>query len=76
MAFTDNSTGSITAWSWSFGDGGTSTARNPVYTYATAGTYTVSLTANSPGGTNTKTQSAYITVSSTTGGGGNNAELP
>ena len=64
VAFTDISTGSITAWSWSFGNGGTSTARNPVYTYPTAGTYTVSLTAQGPGGTNTKTQSAYITVSS------------
>ena len=75
VAFTDTSTGSITTWSWSFGNGVTSTARNPVYTYPTAGTYTVSLTANGPSGTNTKTQSAYITVSSTTSGGGNNAEL-
>jgi PKD repeat protein len=45
--FTDRSTdgdGSVTGWSWTFGDGGTSTARNPSRTYAIAGTYTVTLT--------------------------------
>lgn len=49
---------------WSFGDGGTSTARNPSYTYAAAGTYTVSLTvydtARSLSDVETKT--GYITV--------------
>ncbi|MEW5995100.1 MAG: S8 family serine peptidase, partial [Candidatus Zixiibacteriota bacterium] len=42
--FTDQSTGSPTSWSWDFGDGGTSTAQNPSYTYNSVGTYTVSLT--------------------------------
>jgi PKD repeat protein len=44
--FTDRSTdnGSITARSWSFGDGGTSTATNPTHTYAAAGAYNVTLT--------------------------------
>ncbi len=64
VTFTDTSTGSITAWSWNFGDGSTSTARNPAHTYATAGTYTVSLVATGPGGTKTTTKSGYITVSS------------
>lgn len=31
-------------WSWSFGDGGTSSAENPSYTYAQAGTYSPVLT--------------------------------
>lgn len=44
VAFTDRSTGSPTSWSWSFGDGATSSAQNPSHTYAAAGTYTVSLT--------------------------------
>src|SRR5207245_357144 len=35
--------GSITAYSWTFGDGGTSTAQNPSHTYAGAGTYPVNL---------------------------------
>jgi PKD repeat protein len=36
--FTDRSTddGAITGWSWSFGDGATSTAQNPVHTYPVA----------------------------------------
>jgi subtilisin family serine protease len=44
--FTDGSTdsdGTVTAWSWNFGDGSTSTARNPSHTYAAAGIYSVSL---------------------------------
>jgi PKD repeat protein len=45
-AFTDGSTdddGTVAEWSWDFGDGGTSTARNPSHTYAAAGSYTVTL---------------------------------
>lgn len=45
--FTDMSTdadGSVTGWSWTFGDGGSSTARNPGRTYAAAGSYDVTLT--------------------------------
>lgn len=53
VAFTDASTiaaGSITDWSWDFGDGGTSAAQNPVHPYAQAGTYTVTLTVTSDQG--------------------------
>ena len=45
--FTDASTdsdGTIATRSWSFGDGGTSSAANPTHTYAAGGTYAVSLT--------------------------------
>jgi PKD repeat protein len=31
-------------WSWSFGDGDTSSSQHPLHTYAAAGTYNVSLT--------------------------------
>lgn len=62
VRFTDSSTGDITNRSWDFGDGGTSTWRNPSHSYAAAGTYTVALTVTGPGGTNTKTQTGYITV--------------
>jgi len=41
--FTDQSTGTIDSWSWDFGDGGTSTAQNPTYTYNAAGIYTVAV---------------------------------
>jgi PKD repeat protein len=63
VAFTDASTGNITSWSWTFGDGGTSTTRNPTYTYRAAGTYTVSLQVSGPDGSNTATKSGYIRVS-------------
>ena len=35
--------GTIAAFDWDFGDGGTSTLASPVHSYATAGTYTASL---------------------------------
>jgi len=63
VTFTDVSTNSPTTWSWTFGDGNSSTVRNPVYTYASNGTYTVSLTATNPRGSSTKTRTEYITVS-------------
>jgi PKD repeat protein len=44
VSFTDASEGSPDFWSYTFGDGLTSTARNPVHTYWTPGTYTVNLT--------------------------------
>ncbi|MBI4931762.1 MAG: PKD domain-containing protein [Bacteroidetes bacterium] len=48
--FTDLSTGGATSWSWSFGDGNTSTLQNPSNTYAAAGNYTVTLTVLGAGG--------------------------
>ncbi|MBD3219030.1 MAG: PKD domain-containing protein, partial [candidate division Zixibacteria bacterium] len=64
VQFTDLSNNSPTSWSWDFGDGvGTSTAQNPSYTYQSAGTYTVSLTATNAYGSDTETKVDYITVS-------------
>jgi PKD repeat protein len=50
--FTDQSSpaGMISAWDWTFGDGGTSTQQNPVHIYTTPGTYTVTLTITDAGG--------------------------
>ncbi|HXH12490.1 MAG TPA: LamG-like jellyroll fold domain-containing protein [Alphaproteobacteria bacterium] len=62
VAFRDGSSGSITAWSWDFGDGGTSTAQHPSHTYTSPGSYTVSLTVTGPGGADTETKAAYVTV--------------
>ena len=63
VTFTDLSTDSVDTWLWEFGDEGISTAQSPVYTYYQAGTYTVSLTASGPGGSNTMTKTDYIVVS-------------
>jgi len=62
VKFTDKSTGSPTSWKWSFGDGKTSTSKNPSYTYSKAGKYTVSLTVKNAAGSNTKTIKNYIVV--------------
>jgi hypothetical protein len=40
-----NATKGAVTWTWSFGDGSTSTVRNPAHTYASPGTYLVTLTA-------------------------------
>ena len=61
--FTDASTGSPTSWSWTFGDGGTSTEQNPTYIYNTGGTYTVTLIATNACGSNTHTKTNYVAVS-------------
>jgi PKD repeat protein len=61
VTFTNSSSGA-TNYAWAFGDGNTSTNANPVNTYSSAGTYSVSLTATGPGGTNMLTRANYIVV--------------
>jgi len=62
VQFTDQSLGVVTNWLWDFGDGATSTQKNPAHTYTAQGIYTVSLTVTNSAGSNTKTQSQYIRV--------------
>ena len=69
-AFTDQSTdpdGTVSAWAWTFGDGGLSVARNPSHTYASDGTYTVKLTATDNSGSAVQ-KTGSVTVSTTSGG--------
>ena len=62
VRFTDISTGSPTSWLWDFGDGNTSTAENPTYTYVQAGQFTVTLTAKNRGGSSTMSLPTPIVV--------------
>ncbi len=62
VSFTDESTDQPTSWSWTFGDGASSTAQNPSHAYTSAGSYTVSLTATNAQGSDGETKTNYITV--------------
>jgi PKD repeat protein len=55
--------GSITSFAWNFGNGGSSTAPNPSYTYGSNGTYTATLTVTDNTGL-TGTTSVTVTVQS------------
>lgn len=65
VQFTDESGGSPTSWAWNFGDGvGTSTLRDPTYTYSNPGVYSVTLTVSNSAGTGAPlTKTNYISVS-------------
>ena len=56
----DPDLGDIVTYLWDFGDGNTSTEENPSHAYASAGTYSVSLTADD--GTDTDAFSDDVTV--------------
>ncbi|HLJ75741.1 MAG TPA: PKD domain-containing protein, partial [Thermoanaerobaculia bacterium] len=58
--FTDQSTGSITTHSWSFGDGATSTLTNAAHVYANAGNYTIVLTVSGSGGSSQATRTVSV----------------
>lgn len=50
VSFADTSQGEITSRKWYFGDGDSSTQRNPVYVYETAGKFQVKLVVTNPSG--------------------------
>ena len=60
VAFADASTGVITGWSWDFGDGTSSAARNPSHTYDVPGTYNATLTVTGPGGSDSASTSIDV----------------
>ncbi len=62
VAFTDSSTGTIISRLWDFGDGTTSTQKNPTHQYTTNRQYTVKLKVSGPGGVDSisKTDCIYV----------------
>jgi PKD repeat protein len=58
-----SSTGGISAYSWSFGDGAVGSGATPRHTYAKPGTYAVTLTVTDPEGF-TSTRSLNVVVAS------------
>ena len=60
VTFTNASTNAAT-YSWDFGDGGTSTLKDPTHTYTASGTFTVTLRAlNSAGTANVVTKTVVV----------------
>jgi len=62
VAFTDLSTNGPTTWSWTFGDGGTSSLQNPSHTYTASGTYDVTLTVSDGTTSNSQTKVGFIVI--------------
>jgi len=64
VTFTDASTddGTVSTWSWAFGDGNTSTVQNPEFTYAEDGDYIVTLTVTDEYDSASAADSETITV--------------
>lgn len=61
VTFSDLSTGGPNFWIWNFGDGSYSADINPEHLYTTNGIYTVCLSVNGPGGTDTQCEEITIT---------------
>lgn len=64
VAFTDQSSGNITSWLWTFegGDPASSTEENPVVVYHTAGVYDVTLEVSNASQSSTTTMQDFISV--------------
>ena len=65
VSFSDRSKGKPTMWAWNFGDGTTDVVANPVHTYSTAGSFTVTLTVSDQyGGKSVATKPGFINAES------------
>ena len=63
--FVDGSS-DATSWSWDFGDGSTSSAQNPVYTYTSDGSYNVCLIATNACSSDTTCMNVIVSASNCT----------
>jgi cytochrome c len=70
--------GDTLTYAWDFGDGTTSTAKNPSHAYTAVGSYTAKVTVTSPlsFGSSTMTFPVTVTAASTANPGGVGADVP
>jgi PKD repeat protein len=61
VVFTDSSLNTPTSWAWNFGDSSTSALQNPTHAYASARTYTVTLTATNATGNTSLSKTLSVT---------------
>jgi PKD repeat protein len=66
VQFADSTKNNVASWLWAFGDGDTSSLRDPSHVYRNAGSYSVRLIAAGLGGIDTLTRANYIVVADTT----------
>ena len=64
ISFADTTSGNPTAWAWDFGDGATSTAKNPAHAYSKTGSYAVTLSATTSSGTKKASRSLTVATMS------------
>lgn len=62
IQFNDTSTGNPTSWKWDFGDGKTSTLKNPVHNYTKTGNFSITLNVTNSAGTSNLTFFNYIHI--------------
>jgi hypothetical protein len=62
LQFMDTSTGTPFTWNWDFGDGNTSTARNPLHVYDSTGTYEVCLRVDNAAGSDSVCQMVSVVI--------------
>ena len=74
ISFTDTSAGDGLAYLWDFGDGSTSTLRNPTHTFQ-AGAWSVTLTVENENGSD-QTSATIVAIPQSAGGGGGTQDDP
>jgi len=60
VQFTNQTTGQVNSYLWDFGDGTTSTDKNPAHTFSNAGSFTVTLTVDGPYGSSSNVKKNWI----------------
>ena len=67
IGFTDTSTGNVTEWRWSFGDGATSDLKSPTHAWSVPGFYEVTLTVGDGSSSDSVTRTVLVEAAAPAG---------